>query len=130
MGKYIELNKNNIKENIEEGVALVDFWASWCGPCRKENINYKALNTELKNNAIAIVGFSLDNSAFMWKKALKEDNLSWLQLSDLMADKSPVVDFFKINSIPANIIIDHSGKIIGRNIPTHKLLSFIKSFGM
>ena len=87
-------------------------------------MDYKALNTDFKKQDITIIGFSLDKTALEWKRALKEDNANWLHISDLQGEKSPIVNHFQIYSIPANLIIDSSGKIVGQNISVKNLKSF------
>lgn len=106
---------------------IIDFWASWCAPCRKANVDYKALERDFKEQSIVIVGFSLDKSALQWKNAIIKDNTTWLHISDLMGEKSPTADYFKIESIPANLIIDSSGKIVGQNISVKELMEFFDS---
>ncbi|TWI95320.1 peroxiredoxin [Mucilaginibacter frigoritolerans] len=95
---------------------LVDFWASWCGPCRAENPNVLKAYNAYKDKGFTVVGISLDNKAANWKKAIKDDKMPWTQLSDLKGWKNEVSADFGILSIPSNLLIDPSGKIVARNI--------------
>lgn len=95
---------------------LVDFWASWCAPCRAENPNILKVYTEYKDKGFTVVGISLDNKAANWKKAIRDDKMPWTELSDLKGWKNDLSASFGINSIPSNLLIDPSGKIIARDL--------------
>jgi len=95
---------------------FVDFWASWCGPCRAENPNvlkaYQAYNA--KN--FTVLGISLDEKADSWKKAIKEDGMPWTQLSDLKGWKNEVSTYYGIQGIPSSLLVDPQGKIIAKDL--------------
>ena len=95
---------------------LVDFWASWCGPCRGENPNVVAAYERFKNKNFAILGVSLDNEKDKWQKAIVDDHLAWTQVSDLKGWSSPAAAAYGIQSIPANFLVGPDGKIIGENL--------------
>ena len=92
---------------------LVDFWASWCGPCRMENPNVVHAHHEFKNKKnFAILGVSLDKTKNDWQQAIQEDSLDWTQVSDLKYWNSKAVDSFQFQGIPFNVLIDPKGKVI------------------
>lgn len=95
---------------------LVDFWASWCGPCRAENPNVLKAYNKYKDKGFTIVGISLDDKAEKWKKAIRDDKMPWDELSDLKGWKNEVSDYFGIQGIPSNLLIDPSGKIVARDL--------------
>jgi thiol-disulfide isomerase/thioredoxin len=95
---------------------FVDFWASWCGPCRAENPNVLQAYNKYKNKNFTVVGVSLDDNGEKWKKAIKDDNMPWTQLSDLKGWKNEVSTYYGIMGIPSSLLIDPQGKIIARNL--------------
>lgn len=95
---------------------LLQFWASWCGPCRKEIPMLKDLYKSYESKGLAIVSFSMDDSRSNWEKASTIENIPWPNISDLKAFSSPVAKLYPIMGIPANVIIDSSGKIVASNL--------------
>ena len=95
---------------------LVDFWASWCGPCRQENPNVVAAYNKFKNKNFTILGVSLDEDKNAWLAAIKHDNLTWAQMSDLKQWQSAAIDAYRFNGIPFNVLIDPDGKIIAESL--------------
>jgi peroxiredoxin len=95
---------------------LVDFWASWCRPCRQENPNVVAAFDKFKNKNFTIVGISLDQNKKAWIDAIKMDGLSWSHVSDLKGWSNQVAAMFKITSIPQNFLLDPEGRIVAKNL--------------
>ena len=95
---------------------LVDFWASWCGPCRAENPNVVKAYNEFKGKNFAILGVSLDKEKDAWQEAIRSDRLEWNHVSDLKFWESEAVKTFKFNGIPYNVLIDPQGKIIAESL--------------
>ncbi|MDI3319190.1 TlpA disulfide reductase family protein [Pinibacter soli] len=95
---------------------LVDFWASWCGPCRMENPNVVTAFNKFKDKNFAILGVSLDKNKDAWLKAIKDDGLSWTQVSDLKYWQNEVATMYKVQSIPQNFLIDPNGNIVARDL--------------
>jgi len=95
---------------------LVDFWASWCGPCRNENPNVVLSYKTYKDSGYDILGVSFDKNKDNWLKAVKADNLTWHHVSDLKYWDNAAGKLYGINSIPSNILLDPEGIIIAKNI--------------
>jgi peroxiredoxin len=95
---------------------LVDFWASWCGPCRAENPNVVRVHNEFKGKNFAILGVSLDKEKDAWQEAIRSDKLDWTHVSDLKYWSSKAVETFKFNGIPFNVLIDPQGKVIAEGL--------------
>ncbi len=102
---------------------LIDFWASWCGPCRATNPELKKIYSEFKDKNFDILGVSLDFNKDNWIKAINQDGLPWFHVSDLKYWKNTAAVNYGIVSVPQNVLIDPSGKIIDRNLAGEKLRS-------
>jgi peroxiredoxin len=100
---------------------LIDFWASWCGPCRGENPNVVAAFNEYKDKNFTVLGVSLDKSKQPWLDAIKEDKLTWKHISDLKYWNSAAAPLYGFDGIPYNVLIDPQGKIIATNLRENAL---------
>ena len=95
---------------------LLEFWASWCGPCRGENPNLRAQYALYRNKGFEIIGVSLDHDKDAWKKAIEKDQLPWIHVSDLQGWKNAVSTSYGIMAVPANFLIDPQGRIVAQNL--------------
>ena len=97
-------------------VLLVDFWASWCGPCRKENPNVVAAYQKFKDKGFDVLGVSLDSNKDRWLDAIKADNLVWTHVCDMKGWQNDAAKLYSVTSIPQNVLLDKEGKILARNL--------------
>ncbi len=105
---------------------LVDFWASWCAPCRQENPNLVATYHRFKDRNFTVLGFSLDDNEDAWKKAIITDKLDWAQVSELRQWDSPTALSYNVSAIPASFVIDPTGKIVAKNLRGDALNQFLE----
>lgn len=123
IGKEVpEISLNNPEgvpvalSSLRGKIVLIDFWASWCRPCRMENPNVVRVYETYRNKGFEIFGVSLDNDKAKWIQAIKDDKIKWIQVSQLNAWNSEVVKLFNIQGIPFTILIDKEGKIIAKGL--------------
>lgn len=115
-GKQLALN------DIKGKLTLIDFWASWCKPCRRENPNVVKVYNKYHKKGLEIISVSLDGSRNQrdpkaaWMKAIKDDNLTWHHVSNLQYFNDPVAKIYNIRSIPATYLLDENGKIVAKNL--------------
>ena len=108
--------KTQSLSSLRGKIVLVDFWAGWCAPCRRENPNLVKAYNKYHSKGFEIFQISLDKTKPEWVAAIKQDGLNWIHVSDLKYWGSPVARQYGIESIPANYLLDKDGKIIGSNL--------------
>ncbi|MGL2964735.1 TlpA family protein disulfide reductase [Flavobacterium sp. RSB2_4_14] len=118
-GKLISL-----KESLGK-VTLIDFWASWCQPCREANPEVVSLYNEFNKKGLNIISVSLDDNAENWKSAIAKDGLTWTQVSNLKEMKDPIALQYGITQIPTTFLLDSNGKIIAIDLNGESLKSKI-----
>jgi peroxiredoxin len=106
---------------------LIDFWASWCGPCRAENPNVVKAYSAYHPKGFEILGVSLDQNKDPWIKAIHKDNLTWTQVSDLRGWGSEIAKLYNVTAIPNNFLVNPDGKIIGTNLRGQALEEKLKT---
>lgn len=143
--RYIELNKEpkigeqfvdfesenqngQVKKlsDLKGKAVLLEFWASWCGPCRQENPNLVKTYEEFNPKGFEIFAVSLDEDKESWQEAIKEDGLIWEHVNDLKGQRNEASLIYGINGIPDNFLIDEDGEIVGRNLRGQKLNEKLK----
>ncbi len=114
-GKPIQLS------SLRGKVVLVDFWASWCSPCRQENPNVVKLYEQYHSKGFEILGVSLDREKEKWLQAIKDDKLSWIHVSDLQFWQNAAARMYGVYNIPQSFLLDKEGKIIGKGMKVDQL---------
>lgn len=109
-GKVVSL------ESLRGKVVLIDFWASWCGPCRMENPNVVRAYRKFQSKGFTVFSVSLDNSRDKWLAAIKKDNLTWTHVSELKGWETSANRVYQVTGIPATFLLDKEGKIVARNL--------------
>jgi peroxiredoxin len=113
---------NPIKlSDLKGKYVLIDFWASWCGPCRKENPNVVKAYAKFRDKGFEILGVSLDKNKEAWIKAIADDQLTWKHVSDLKYWNNEVGVLYAVRAVPQNFLIDPTGKIVAKNLRSEAL---------
>ncbi|MDE5423119.1 AhpC/TSA family protein [Ancylomarina sp. DW003] len=102
--------------SLKGKVVVIDFWASWCGPCRRENPHMVEIYNELSPKGVEFLGVSLDKDKDKWLKAIEDDGLIWKHVSDLQYWNSAAAKLYGINGIPATVLIDQNGTIVAKKV--------------
>ncbi len=113
-------------EKFKGQFVLLDFWASWCGPCRQENPNVVNAYNKYKAKNFTVLGVSLDRDKKKWVQAINDDGLTWTHVSDLGFWSNAVAQLYRVSSIPQNYLLDPEGKIIGKNLRGYELDAFLE----
>jgi thiol-disulfide isomerase/thioredoxin len=114
-GKPVQLS------SLRGKVVMIDFWASWCAPCRQENPNVVKLYQKYNAKGFEIIGVSLDKTKEEWVQAIKDDQLSWIHVSDLQFWQNTAARLYSVNSIPQTYLLDKEGKIIAKGLRSEQL---------
>lgn len=115
-------------QDLRGKYVLLDFWASWCGPCRKENPTVLKAYNKFHDKGLTVLAVSLDDNETKWKKAIQDDQMPWIHVSDLKGTGNAVALQYGIYGIPANYLIDPNGKIIGKNLRGEELEKTLATF--
>lgn len=117
--KFSDIYKQNT-------ITMIDFWASWCGPCRQFNPILRRLYYKYKNKGFGIIGVSLDKEHDAWTEAIAKDRLPWIQVSDLKYWDNQVAKMYLVNSIPQNVFVDSTGKILLSRAEEEEIDNFLE----
>jgi thiol-disulfide isomerase/thioredoxin len=111
--------------SIQAKVKIIDFWASWCGPCRQTNPSIVELYKKYHDKGLEIIGVSLDQSKENWEKAIQDDNLTWVQVSDLKYWQNEAAQLYCVSSIPHMLVLDENNVIVAKNLRGEELANKI-----
>lgn len=120
--------KNNLVKlsDFHGKIVLLEFWGSWCGPCRESNPELVKIYNEFKNRGFEILGVGAETSRDVWLKAIEKDKLTWTNITDLKGDKNTVALMYGVSYYPTNFLIDKKGNIIARDLQGDKLRKMLK----
>ncbi len=113
--------------SVHSKITLIDFWASWCGPCRSESDILNKLYEKYKDEGFQIYGVSLDTKRDKWINAMEKDHRIWPNVSSLEGFKTPAAFDFTVTALPLNFLIDENNKIIGKNLHSEELEILVDS---
>lgn len=114
--------------DVKGKVKIIDFWASWCGPCRMENPNMVKLYEEFKDRGLTIISVSLDTKKDKWVEAIKKDGMPWIHVSSLEGWKSSVVKTYGFDAVPSIFILDENNRILAKQLRGQKLHEFVAEY--
>lgn len=119
-----------INDQLGEKLTIIDIWASWCAPCRVENRTILApLWNEYQQKGVQIIGYALESDELTWQKAIERDGASgWLQASDLLGDDTPFLKQIRVQTIPANFILNEKGEVLAKNLHGKALIEWVHNY--
>ena len=120
--KFGKLNNTSLYKGK---IVLINFWASWCSPCRKKNPDLVRFFNSYERTLFDIIGISFDDNLKDWKAAIVKDKIKWLQLIDSEYTNGKLSTYYDITSVPANILIDRNQKIIGFNMTLQEIKNIL-----
>ncbi|MDR0768463.1 MAG: AhpC/TSA family protein [Dysgonamonadaceae bacterium] len=121
-------NTVKFSDKLGNGYVLLDFWAAWCGPCRRENPNVVRVFNKYKDKDFDVFGVSLDHNKEAWVKAIEKDSLAWTHVSDLKYWESVPAKIYGVRAIPSNFLIDKNGIIVAKNLRGENLDELLNEY--